>query len=130
MLLGFGASAISRFDEGFVQNVADPTAYARAVEEGHLPAARGYRLNDEDRVRGAAIERLMCDFAVDLKTLSADEAFRDELALLRPMMADGLLTRAEGALRMTDAGRPFVRLAAAVFDSFRQGAAERFSVAV
>ena len=36
-----------------------------------LPVARGYRLDAEDRLRRAVIERLMCDFAVSFDELRA-----------------------------------------------------------
>src|SRR5690606_2289907 len=65
-LIGFGASAIGRLPQGYAQNAPDVHGYETAVIEGRLPAARGYPLSNDDRLRGALIERLMCDGALDL----------------------------------------------------------------
>jgi oxygen-independent coproporphyrinogen-3 oxidase len=43
VLLGFGASAIGRLSQGFVQNAVAIPAYAQAIAQGRLATARGYR---------------------------------------------------------------------------------------
>ena len=65
-LIGFGASAIGRMPQGFVQNAPDLAGYARAVAAGRLPIVKGLTLSDDDRLRGDIIERLMCDLELDL----------------------------------------------------------------
>jgi oxygen-independent coproporphyrinogen III oxidase len=45
VLLGLGASSISTFMDGFVQNVADVPRYVSAIEAGSLASARGCRLD-------------------------------------------------------------------------------------
>lgn len=117
-LIGFGASAISCLWQGFAQNATNPADYIAAVTEGRLPVVRGHRLTEDDRVRAGVIGELMCDFAIDLKLHAPPGAFSDELALLRPMTADGLVTVVGERVAMTPQGRPFVRVAAAVFDAF------------
>jgi oxygen-independent coproporphyrinogen-3 oxidase len=129
-LIGFGASAISCLAQGFAQNSSETGPYAFALGRGQLPVVRGHRITEDDRTRGAIIRRLMCEFRVDLENYAAPGAFSDELALLRPMMADGFVSHTGHEIAMTPLGRPFVRLAAAVFDAFRQGASHRFSNAV
>ncbi|MCB8822789.1 oxygen-independent coproporphyrinogen III oxidase [Microvirga rosea] len=129
-LLAFGASAISQLPDGYVQNAAHVGTYVKAIEEGKLAAARGYRLTLDDRARGDIIESLMCNFTADLSVLGDPSTYMDELALLRPLIADGLVKLDRHAVTMTDAGRPFVRLAAAVFDQFRAEDVSRFSAAV
>ena len=64
VLIGLGASSISRFPQGYVQNAAATAQWTRAVREGRLPAARGVVLSEDDRLRGEAIERLLCDLAL------------------------------------------------------------------
>ena len=130
ILIGFGASAISQLPDGYVQNAADIGTYMRSIAEHRLASKRGYRLTSDDRVRGSIIESLMCNFSVDLSTHGDRTAYADELALLRPLMADGLVTVKNDTIAVTEAGRPFVRLAAAVFDQFRAEASGRFSSAV
>ncbi|QFU15590.1 oxygen-independent coproporphyrinogen III oxidase [Microvirga thermotolerans] len=129
-LVAFGASAISQLPDGYVQNAADIAAYLRSVEQGRLATARGYALTLDDRARGAIIESLMCNFAADLSILGEPSHYADELALLRPLVADGIVTVSGHRIAITEAGRPFVRLAAAVFDQFRAEDASRFSAAV
>ncbi|MDH3769984.1 MAG: oxygen-independent coproporphyrinogen III oxidase, partial [Nitrospirota bacterium] len=65
-LLGFGASAIGSLPQGYVQNAVPLPAYREALRDGRLPAVRGIAIDDEDRIRRAIIERLMCEFRVDL----------------------------------------------------------------
>ncbi|MBF9235023.1 oxygen-independent coproporphyrinogen III oxidase [Microvirga alba] len=129
-LLAFGASAISQLADGYVQNVADIGSYMRSIGDGKLASTRGYRLKPDDRVRASIIEALMCNFRIDLSALGDRATYADELALLRPLMADGLVTLDHNTLEVTETGRPFVRLAAAVFDQFRAEDVARFSPAI
>jgi oxygen-independent coproporphyrinogen III oxidase len=66
VLLGFGASAIGRLAQGYVQNEAVIGRYAERIARGELPIARGHALTQEDRLRADLIERLLCDFRVDV----------------------------------------------------------------
>ncbi|MFC4174371.1 oxygen-independent coproporphyrinogen III oxidase [Microvirga sp. GCM10011540] len=130
VLIGFGASAISQLPEGYIQNVADIGTYMRSIAEGRLASVRGYRLTSDDRARGSIIETLMCNFRVDLSTHADRGAYTNELALLRPLAEDGLITLEDETVAVTEAGRPFVRLAASAFDRFRAADVARFSPAV
>lgn len=128
-LLGFGASAIGRTPQGFVQNEADERRWLAAVEAGRLPIARGRPLSDDDRLRGALIERVMCDAAIDLGTVPP-AVLADAAPRIDGLVADGLLRRDTGRLAVTEAGRPFLRHFAACFDAFLAPAAGRHSAAV
>ena len=138
-LIGMGASSIGRLPQGFVQNAPDVAGWARAVQAGRMSVVRGVAFTPEDRARGDLIERLMCDFSVDYgvfaKAFNGDPAsFDDAQADLDALAADGILTHDRAARRivMTEAGRPFVRLAAAAFDARLRaaGVKARHSVAV
>ncbi len=134
-LLGLGASAIGKLPQGFVQNQVPLRQYAEAVGRGRLATARGIVLDDDDRLRGAVIERLMCDLAVDLEPFcpSAETAlarFAPELEALAPLEADGLVERHGLRLQVTEAGRPFLRNVAAVFDRYLQARDGRHSQSV
>lgn len=130
ILIGFGASAVSRLADGYAQNVADVPDYVRRVRAGRLATQRGCPLDADAQQRATIIEHLMCNFRVDLDSVAPHAGFADELALLRPYVAAGLLTLSGRRLAMTAAGRPFVRLVASVFDAFRQGGGGGFSLAV
>ena len=130
VLLGLGASSISTFTQGFVQNISDVPRYIRAIEAGTLATARGCRIEAEDRRQGLIIERLMCDFAVDLAAIAPGVDFAGELSTLAPMISDGLVEINGTKLLVTQAGRPVVRIVAAAFDRYRRPQSAQFSRAV
>ncbi len=134
-LIGFGSSAISSYPQGYAQNYPDMGSYKRAVEAGELPIQRGIAISMDDRVRRDIIERLMCDFTVDLAQITAhyqaDYApFAAILDTLKPLERDGLLTIHGSCIDMTQQGRPFVRVAAAAFDAYMGQGKARHSKAV
>jgi len=130
VLLGLGASSISTFTDGFVQNISDVPRYVGAISSGSLASARGCRIDDDDRTRGRVIERLMCDFAVDLAAIAPEANFSEELAMLAQMQRDGLVAIDGTTLAVTDDGRAVVRVIAAVFDTYRAAQPAQFSKAV
>lgn len=69
--IGLGASAISRFPQGFAQNASTSSRYAAAVDAGQLATARGHGFSLEDRLRGHMIEEIMCRFTLDLAAIAA-----------------------------------------------------------
>jgi oxygen-independent coproporphyrinogen-3 oxidase len=134
VLIGFGASAIGRLPQGYVQNAPDVGGHQRAVAAKKLAAVRGKAFSPDDRVRGRIIETLMCEFAADPRAIAAesgvDENFAAELELLAPLAAQGIVDIAGERVAVTEAGRPFVRLVAAAFDAYLRHGAQRHSVAV
>ena len=134
-LIGLGTSAIGRLPQGFVQNAPDIGTYARAIEAAEPAIVRGIALSEDDRLRGRIIERLMCDFAVDLDAVAArnitgDPDFSAALQEVDRLAAEGLVTRVGPRIAMTEAGQPFVRLVAAAFDTYLKCGAARHSRAV
>ncbi|MBI4367581.1 MAG: oxygen-independent coproporphyrinogen III oxidase [Deltaproteobacteria bacterium] len=130
-LIGLGASAIGRLPQGFVQNAPDLGGYSRAVGAGRLATAKGLALSDEDRIRSAIIERLMCDLGVDLDCAAGGSArFAAEIDALRVLAGDGLLKIDGARITVTEQGRPYVRIAAAAFDTYLAASQKRHSVAV
>ena len=130
ILLGFGASSISTLANGYVQNISDVPRYVSAIRAGTLASMRGVRVTEPDRLRAAIIERLMCDFAVDLEQIAPGVDFSEELSMLRPMQRDGLIYVEGQKLSMTPRGRPVVRVAAVAFDAYRRKPSTQFSRAV
>ncbi|MBR0683500.1 oxygen-independent coproporphyrinogen III oxidase [Roseomonas eburnea] len=128
-LLGFGASAIGRTPDGFVQNEAEEKRWLASVEAGRLPVARGRALTVEDRLRGALIERVMCDGAIDLAAVPVAVMATAEERLAR-LVDDGMVAQRDGRLVATLAGRPFLRHFAACFDAYLAPSPRRHSAAV
>jgi oxygen-independent coproporphyrinogen-3 oxidase len=129
-LLGLGASSISTFADGYVQNITDVPRYIRAIEAGSLASARGCRLGAGDRERARIIERLMCDFEADLAAIAPHSDFSNEFARLAEMRRRGLVRIDGSRLVVTEAGRSVVRVVAAAFDAYRHAHAFGFSTAV
>ena len=135
VLLGFGPSAIGRLPQGYVQNETTTPGWRKAVLEGALPVARGHALDAEDRLRGEIVERLMCEQEVDLADVcrrhgAKSDMFLGEVLTLASMRRDGLVEIFGDTIRITEAGRPFCRLAAAAFDAYLGRGEGRHSRAV
>lgn len=133
-LIGFGASAIGRFPQGYVQNSVLASDYQSRLAEGLLPVARGYALSDEDRLRGRIIERLMCDYEVDVGEIcatfgrDAGQIFPAE-ALAR-LESDGLVRTDRHRVEILPLAHPLVRSVAAAFDPYLERGEGRHARAV
>lgn len=123
ILIGLGASAISKLPQGYLQNHPATPEYKRLVEAGGLATARGLAFSADDRVRAAVIERLMCDFTFCRTDLLAQFG-----AAAKPVVieAEKLLTgdakelveRTPDGFRCTAQGRTFVRWLCTRFDAY------------
>ncbi|MBO4227474.1 oxygen-independent coproporphyrinogen III oxidase [Bradyrhizobium neotropicale] len=122
-LIGFGPSAIGRLGEGYVQNEIATGSYSRDIRAGRLATSKGYRLTDEDRVRAAIIERLMCDLEADVPAICAAHGFSgmpflhsaERLAMLAE---DGIVEIKKGLIRVRQEHRFVTRAVAAAFDAY------------
>jgi oxygen-independent coproporphyrinogen III oxidase len=134
-LIGLGASSIGQLPQGFIQNETGGQPYERRVGESGLAVSRGFALSDEDRLRAGAIEGLMCQLELDLAKLAARhgdaaEALRGEVsALLAEEPAEWFEVTAQG-FKVTEIGRPFLRLIAARFDTYLPRGTGRHSSAM
>jgi oxygen-independent coproporphyrinogen-3 oxidase len=126
VLVGLGASAISQFPQLLVQNEKNAGRYKINVSSGRLPADRGVIRSAADQRRGRIIERLLCNGKTEVDGIVDQEL----LERLRPFLERGLATLESGRLRLPDYGRPYARVIASLFDSYRQPAARQFSSAI
>ena len=122
-LLAFGASAISTLPSGFIQNQSAARAYMQAIKAGDLATARGVGLSDDDRLRSHIIERLMCDFHVDLEAICDQygvpvRQLAGDLDKLRPLIDDELVAVEGWRVDVLPRGRMLVRMACAAFDRY------------
>jgi oxygen-independent coproporphyrinogen-3 oxidase len=93
------------------------------------------RLSADDRLRAEIIERLMCDFAVDLGEVCARDGRNPrelvhEISRLEAFAADGLVELDGFRVRITESGRLVVRSVCAVFDVYFREAEGRHSRAL
>lgn len=134
-LIGLGASAIGRLPQGYVQNMVATGEYQRMVGEGGFAVLKGIALSEEDHLRSYVIERLMCDFSLDLGDLKrrfgkASHSVSMEAQLFAGGDRDGVVRMGGDVFAVTEAGKPFVRHIAATFDAYLGSGRGRHSVAV
>jgi oxygen-independent coproporphyrinogen-3 oxidase len=123
-LYGMGVSAISNIADGYAQNFRDLNSYQSAVASRGLATMRGYRLSQDDRIRRAVINRLLCHTVIPKReierefSISFDEYFSGEISRLQDFCADGLTVLTHGEIRVTMLGRIFIRNVAMIFDDY------------
>jgi oxygen-independent coproporphyrinogen-3 oxidase len=112
VLLGMGVSAISEAPTCFHQNEKVFTNYEKQILDNRFPTLRGHLLNEEDRFYREKILKMITRFEVLLEPREIDEV----RLFLRTMIDDGLVKLEGNLLKMTSAGRPFLRNVCMVFD--------------
>ncbi|GEC58168.1 oxygen-independent coproporphyrinogen-3 oxidase [Bradyrhizobium japonicum] len=121
-VIGLGPSAIGRLGDGYVQNAAETATYSRHIRAGRLATSKGCCLTEEDRLRAAIIERLMCDLEADVPALCAAHGvdpigFLDSADRLEMLSEDGIVEIQDGFIRVKHEHRFVVRAVAAAFDA-------------
>lgn len=113
VLLGLGVSSISESPDCFHQNEKILPVYERKINEGAVPTLRGHKLNQDDLAYREQILKFMTRGEVDL---TSDEQAKDVREFLSDMFTDGLVKIEGRTLKMTEAGRPFLRNACVALD--------------
>jgi oxygen-independent coproporphyrinogen-3 oxidase len=134
-LIGFGTSAIGALPQGYIQNAPTTVAYREAIMNGRLATVRGVALTNEDRLRRSIIERLMCDFRVDLTEIASEFAwdpadFYPEIQAIDELAQDGIVARDGLTVAVPEESRALVRNVCAVFDRYLESGALRHSRAL
>ncbi len=124
VLVGFGASAISKYPGGYIQNIVPTNNYRAAVENGETTACKGYALSADDRMRAYAIERLLCDFRLDFSALADrfGEPAWSLAELMKGQVADddfALAAMDDMIVTVPQDARPFARIVASWMDAYR-----------
>ncbi len=121
-LIGFGASAISRFRQGYVQNAVATSAYLDRINDSGFAGHKGFVLSPTDTVISTMIERLMCDF--DFPTMALQSAYPALSTTIRQtavaLMAafPGVFTICAGGIEMRPEYYPLVRIIAKFIDTY------------
>lgn len=132
-LIGLGASAIGQLPQGHIQNMPATGEYQRLALDGKLAAVRGLQMDDEDRLRGAVIEKLMCEFGFSRAAfcLRYGNAAQTIFAEADILVAQGeFLERKGDRYEIKPDMRLFARQVAAKFDTYLAKGAARHSAAV
>ncbi len=128
VLIGLGASSISRFPQGYAQNAPATSDYVKAVREGQFATHRGHAFSGDDRLRGRIIEALMCDFHVSradiLRHFDILPAALDQLLRQVTSQFEDMLILDASGLTIPAAARPLTRIIARGFDAYDQSRAK------
>lgn len=118
LCIALGASSIGDTWTAFAQNEKKVERYQERVLAGEFPLIKGYELNEADQVIRRHILSLMCQQEIKWPA-PADQhpAFLEGLDRLQELEEDQLIQRQPFGLRVTPAGRPFLRNIALAFDS-------------
>lgn len=135
VLVPIGPSSIGQFREGFVGNHVPTDQWSAAIARGELPLNRALVLDDEDRLRAALIERLMCDLRVDVAAICRAHGFPEDhlddcLAANDVLELVGLCARDGAVISIPESARRLMRVVAATFDARLPVAATRHAKAV
>ncbi|WP_372604705.1 oxygen-independent coproporphyrinogen III oxidase [Actibacterium sp.] len=122
VLIGLGASSISRFPQGYAQNLSSTSEYTGRVREGRFATGRGHAFSTDDRLRARLIEALMCDFRIDTAEITRDyditpQALNEMFKPVAATFGDMVQITPQG-LAIPQQGRPLTRMIARAFDAY------------
>ncbi|MDG9927076.1 MULTISPECIES: oxygen-independent coproporphyrinogen III oxidase [Pseudomonas] len=133
-LIGLGVSAISQVGDLYSQNSSDLANYQQSLGNGQLATQRGLLCNDDDRIRRAVIQALICQFQLSFRDIEERFAidFRNYFSAIWPQLQqlarDGLIDLTEQGIDVRPAGRLLVRSLCMLFDHYlEQQNQQRFS---
>ncbi|MEM0909432.1 MAG: oxygen-independent coproporphyrinogen III oxidase [Pseudomonadota bacterium] len=122
--LGFGCSSISSVGNLYQQNAKTLNDYYAMLDSNAVPVTKGVVLTKDDIIRRDLIHTLMCNFELDKRDFSEkhniefDDYFCRELATLKGMQRDKLLTDNAEKIVVHDRGRLIVRNICMSFDKY------------
>ena len=123
VLIGTGASSISRFPGGYAQNATGTGDYAGIIAKGQLATKRGHIMTPDDALRADLIEDLMCRFSFQFHASGRAHDIAHKLHAAFPevtQLSDNTLTLTEPAL---------ARMLAMAIDAYQTGT-DRHSLAI
>ncbi|MBD2432934.1 MULTISPECIES: oxygen-independent coproporphyrinogen III oxidase [Fischerella] len=135
-LFGFGATSVSMLEDAYAQNHKRLSDYYQLIDAGVLPIAKGIKLTGDDILRRDVIMRLMSHAKLhkpDIENkyhICFDEYFAKELAALKVLESDGLVSLSKKEIGITEIGRLLVRNIAVNFDAHRNIQEQKFSRAI
>jgi oxygen-independent coproporphyrinogen-3 oxidase len=130
-MLGFGISAIGRVGPTYYQNVKSLDDYYDTLDAGRLAVWRGLELTQDDLVRRAVIQQLICNFRLSIESVEIAHLidfrryFADELRDLKRLADDGLVEIQSDWIVVTPRGRLIVRAVCMMFDRYLRANLQR-----
>ena len=123
-LIGLGVSAISQIGDLYCQNTVQLNDYQSALEQNLLATSRGLICEEDDRIRRAVIQQLICEFELDFSTIESRfniefRGYFDEIwPQLQQMHRDRLIALSDERIDVLPTGRLLVRSLCMLFDSY------------
>lgn len=116
----FGSSAISQFDNAYLQNVHAASEYIRRMEANEMTEIRCHELSCDERILRNTIERLMCNNQLQV-TAEEKAVLGEGWNRLTSLESEGLLkVVSENEVKATEFGRLVIRYLAAKLDPLVQ----------
>ena len=123
--IAVGSSAhASLGNEYYFQNFYEHKLYWEALDNNKFPIYRGYKLSDDDKIRGDVIKTIRTYFTIDYKqiekrhAINFKEYFKDELEALIEFVKDQLVIIDETHFELTEIGKHMSPQVASVFDIY------------
>lgn len=134
-LLGLGVSAISMLGDSYAQNQKDLKIYQNQIATKGNGLWKGFNLSLDDKIRRDVIKQLICHFYLDKTTIEQqyhivfDDYFAQDLALLKPLESDGLVTIRQHVIKVQPKGHLLIRNICMCFDTYmrRMARQQQFS---
>jgi oxygen-independent coproporphyrinogen-3 oxidase len=123
-LIALGVSGIGGIGNMFAQNSVSTIEYEEIIERGELPIKKGLLIDDDDLLRAAVIQDLMCYDSLSYDDFGARhnidfrEYFADEIKKLKVLEDDDLLELSDAGIGITPKGRLLLRNIAMTFDRY------------
>ncbi len=123
-LIALGVSGIGGIGNMFAQNAVTTMEYEDIIERGELPIKKGLLVDDDDLLRAAVIQDLMCYDRLDFDAFGAAHGiefrdyFAEEVKQLDVLQDDGLIELSDSGIDITPKGRLLLRNIAMTFDRY------------
>jgi len=123
-LVALGVSGIGGIGNMFAQNSITTMEYEEIIERGELPIKKGLLIDDDDLLRAAVIQDLMCYDSLSFDDFGTEhgidfrEYFAAEIKKLDVLEEDDLIVLSDAGIEITPRGRLLLRNIAMTFDRY------------
>lgn len=131
ILVGLGASSVSRSPQGYARNAAGTADHTQAIRAGRFSTHRGHVFAGQDLLRARIIGALMSDFRAERAELACFGTSMVEVDALLSQVAlafPGMVELDGTALAILDHAQPLTRVIARKFDALDQMKAQHSAV--
>lgn len=116
LLIGLGMSAISDAGRAYMQNNKSVEVYEKMLQANQLPFLKGYFLSQTDYSIKNFILELICKGEAKLSNEIKNTLNGETWSRLADMKKEGLVEIINDIIRVTSAGKPFLRNICMIFD--------------